>query len=41
MFQFMVDHGDLAGNVNPHPHLNILTFSTIPPIIDAEAEAIS
>jgi len=33
------DYGDLAGNTNPHPHLNILTLSTIPPIIDAEAEA--
>ena len=33
------DYGDLAGNVNPHPHLNILTLSTIPPIINAEAEA--
>ena len=33
------DSGELAGNTNPHPHLNILTFSTIPPIIDAEAEA--
>ena len=32
------DNGDLAGNTNPHPHLNILTLSTIPPIIDAEAE---
>jgi Galactose-1-phosphate uridylyltransferase len=33
------DHGDLAGNTNPHPHLNLLTLSTIPPIIEAEAEA--
>ncbi len=32
------DHGDLAGNVNPHPHLNLLTFSTIPPIIEEEIE---
>ena len=33
------DHGDLSGSANPHPHLNILTFSTIPPIIEEEAEA--
>jgi UDPglucose--hexose-1-phosphate uridylyltransferase len=33
------DQGDLAGSKNPHPHLNILTFSTIPPIIEEEAEA--
>ena len=33
------DHGDLAGNANPHPHLNLLTFSTIPPVIESEAES--
>lgn len=33
------DQGELAGSTNPHPHLNILTFSTIPPLIEAEAEA--
>ena len=33
------DQGELAGSKNPHPHLNLLTFSTIPPIIDEEAEA--
>ena len=33
------DHGELAGNANPHPHLNLLTFSTIPPVIEIEAES--
>ncbi len=33
------DQGDLAGSTNPHPHLNMLTFSTIPPLIEEEAEA--
>lgn len=33
------DQGDLAGSTNPHPHLNIITFSTIPPLIEEEAEA--
>ena len=33
------DHGELSGNNNPHPHLNLLTFSSIPPIIEEEAEA--
>ena len=33
------DHGELSGSTNPHPHLNLLTFSTIPPIIEEEAEA--
>ena len=33
------DHGELAGNVNPHPHLHILTFSTIPPVIETESES--
>ena len=33
------DQGELSGSANSHPHLNILTFSTIPPIIEEEAEA--
>ena len=33
------DHGELAGNSNPHPHLNLLTFATIPPVIEKEAES--
>jgi UDPglucose--hexose-1-phosphate uridylyltransferase len=33
------DQGEEAGNKNPHPHLNLVTFSTIPPIIESEAEA--
>ena len=33
------NHGKEAGNNNPHPHLNVITFSTIPPIIEEEAEA--
>jgi len=33
------DQGELSGSSNSHPHLNILTFSTIPPIIEEEAEA--
>jgi UDPglucose--hexose-1-phosphate uridylyltransferase len=33
------DEGILSGTTNPHPHLNLLTLSTIPPIIDVEAEA--
>ena len=33
------NHGEAAGGTNPHPHLNIVTFSTIPPIIEEEAEA--
>ncbi len=33
------DQGELAGNKNPHPHLNIVTFSTIPPVIEEEAES--
>ena len=32
------NQGELAGGINPHPHMNIVTFSTIPPLIDAEAE---
>lgn len=33
------DHGIEAGNVIPHPHLNLVTFSTIPPVIEEEAES--
>jgi len=33
------NHGEAAGSENNHPHFNIVTFSTIPPIIEAEAEA--
>lgn len=33
------DHGIVAGNTNPHPHLNLVTFSTIPPVIEKEAQA--
>ncbi len=33
------DHGKQAGSFNSHPHLNIVTFSTIPPVIEEEAEA--
>ena len=33
------DQGELTGNDNPHPHFNLLTFSTIPPLIDEEAES--
>ncbi len=33
------NHGEPAGSTNPHPHLNLVTFSTIPPVIEAESEA--
>ena len=33
------NQGEAAGGINPHPHLNIVTFSTIPPVIESEAEA--
>lgn len=33
------DHGEPAGNFNPHPHLNMVTFSTIPPVIEEEIDA--
>ena len=33
------NHGEAAGSKNNHPHLNIVTFSTIPPVIEVEAEA--
>lgn len=33
------NQGEAAGSLNPHPHLNIVTFSTIPPVIEAEAAA--
>jgi len=34
-----VNHGKDSGADVPHPHLNMVTFSTIPPIIEEEAEA--
>jgi len=34
-----VNHGKDAGSEIDHPHLNIVTFSTIPPLIEDEAEA--
>ena len=34
-----VDHGKEAGGSTTHAHLNIVTFSTIPPVIEQEAEA--
>ena len=33
-----VNNGISAGAQETHPHLNIVTFSTIPPVIDMEAE---
>lgn len=33
------NQGEMAGSNNPHPHLNIVTFSTIPPTIEEEAES--
>jgi len=33
------NHGPDAGNTTSHPHLNVVTFSTIPPVIEEEAEA--
>lgn len=33
------DHGELSGSGSEHPHLNLVSFSTIPPTIEAEAEA--
>ena len=32
------NHGEMAGSINPHPHMDIVTFSTIPPVIESEAE---
>ncbi|MFQ6025102.1 MAG: galactose-1-phosphate uridylyltransferase [Nitrosopumilaceae archaeon] len=34
-----VNHSKGAGGMLSHPHLNIVTFSTIPPVIEQEAEA--
>jgi len=34
-----VNHGKEAGGYTTHPHLNVVTFSTIPPVIEQEAEA--
>ena len=33
------DRGELSGSGNSHPHLNLVTFSTIPPVIAEEAES--
>ena len=33
------DHGEAAGSADPHPHLHVMTFSAIPPVIESEAEA--
>ena len=34
-----INHGKNAGAVIDHPHVNMISFSNIPPIIEAEAEA--
>ncbi len=34
-----INHGKEAGSVTAHPHINLVTFSTIPPLIEAEAES--
>ena len=34
-----VNYGKEAGSPILHPHLNVVTFSTIPPVIEQEAEA--
>ena len=34
-----VNHGKEAGSVVEHPHINMVTFSTLPPIIEDEAES--
>lgn len=34
-----INKGNNAGGDNKHPYLNIITFSSIPPIIELEAEA--
>ncbi len=34
-----INQGEAAGSNTHHPHLNIVSFSTIPPVIEAEAEA--
>ncbi|ABK77067.1 galactose-1-phosphate uridylyltransferase [Cenarchaeum symbiosum A] len=31
--------GEAAGAATSHPHMNIVTFSTIPPVVDAEVDA--
>ncbi len=33
------NQGKMAGEINPHPHLNIVTFASVPPVINAEADA--
>jgi len=34
-----INHGKNAGAVIDHPHVNMISFSNIPPVIEAEAEA--
>jgi len=34
-----VNHGEDAGGISSHSHLNMVTFSTIPPVIEHEAES--
>ena len=34
-----INHGKNAGTVIDHPHVNMISFSNIPPVIEAEAEA--
>ncbi|TBR07352.1 MAG: DUF4921 family protein [Candidatus Nitrosotenuis sp.] len=34
-----INHGKDAGSAVSHPHINMVTFSTIPPLIEQEAEA--
>ena len=34
-----INHGKNAGAVVDHPHINMISFSNIPPVIEAEAEA--
>ena len=34
-----VNHGQEAGSIVDHSHINVVSFSTLPPIIDEEAES--
>ena len=34
-----VNHGQAAGSIVDHSHINIISFSTLPPIIEEEAES--
>ena len=34
-----VNHGQEAGSIVDHSHINIVSFSTLPPVIDEEAES--